>query len=327
MESPIIHRRDFRLRYYEMDAYAEATPVTILNLLEETAFSHCEESGWDVYRLVSEGYGWILLRGGIEMRRYPSYREAFSIESWCSGTKNFYGTREYRILSPSGELLGFARSLWLFFSLERRRPVPVLPDIVEAWRPGGPPAGDLELGAVEGPGPESVEASRSFEVRLSDIDTNGHVNNVNYLAWAIESMPPEARRQAKLTRLRGQFKHEVEYGSTVRPAFRAEADRCLHGAYATRPGETEPYLAAAAESVWTPRPAPESAAAAESRGPSERGRTGETSFGQSRAEEVRPDPRRARQGAGGLRRGFPAPSDRSLALPSREAYIRPGGQP
>jgi len=261
MESPRIHRRDFRLRYYEMDAFAEATPVTILNLLEETAFSHCEESGWDIYRLVSEGYGWILLRGGIEMRRYPSYRETFSIESWCSGTRNFYGTREYRVLGSSGELLGFARSLWLFYSLERRRPNPVLPDIVEAWQPGGGAAGDMELGEVAGPGPDEIDRGRSFEVRLSDIDTNGHVNNVNYLAWALESVPAELRRGSILARLRGQFKHEVAYGSIVRPAIRDEGGRCLHGAYATRPDQTEPYLAATAESVWKARSAATEASA------------------------------------------------------------------
>ena len=255
METQKIHRRDYKLRYYEMNDFAEATPVTVLNLLEETAFSHCEESGWDIYRLVSEGFGWILLRGGIEMHRYPSYREAFAIESWCSGTRNFYGTREYRIYGQGGEQLGFARSLWLFYSLERRRPVAVLPEIVEAWRPGGGPAGQMELEAVEGPSSGEIDGARTFEVRLSDIDTNGHVNNVNYLAWALESVSADRRSTAMLHSLRGQFKHEVAYGSLVRAALREDGERCLHGAYATRPGESESYLAAAAESIWKPRAA------------------------------------------------------------------------
>ncbi len=71
MNQPRMHVRPYRLRYYEMDTWGEATPLTMLNLFEETAFTHCEESGWDVYRLRKNGYGWILLRGSVEMYRYP----------------------------------------------------------------------------------------------------------------------------------------------------------------------------------------------------------------------------------------------------------------
>jgi acyl-ACP thioesterase len=249
------HERNFKLRYYEMDERGEATPVTMLSLLEETAFSHCEESGWDIYRLVSEGYGWILLRGCLEMRRYPAYREPFTIQSWCSGTKAFYGTREYRVLGSRGAVLGYARSLWLFYSLERRRPVPILGEIVSAWKPGGQASGPMELAEIAGPGPAAIDPAHGFEVRLADIDTNGHVNNVNYLAWALETMPQELRQERFLHRVRGQFKREVAYGATVRAAIEGPAtEGCfLHGAYATGPDGGEPYLAAAAESVWLPR--------------------------------------------------------------------------
>jgi medium-chain acyl-[acyl-carrier-protein] hydrolase len=257
MESENSHARNYRLRYYEMDERGEATPVAILNLLEETAFSHCEETGWDVFRLVSEGYGWVLLRGGLRMYRYPAYRDDFRVESWCSGTKGFYGTREYRISDGEGGLLGFARSLWLFYSLERRRPVPVLGDIVSAWKPGGPAAGDLGLDEVEAPAAAALDEERSFAVRLADIDTNGHVNNVNYLAWALESIPEDLRAGRFLSLLRGQFKREVTYGSTVRAALQGGGGPCsfLHGAYATSPDGGEPYLAAVAESAWETRKA------------------------------------------------------------------------
>ncbi len=256
MEITNAHKRDFALRYYEMDGRGEATPVTMLSLLEETAFSHCEESGWDIYRLIAEGYGWILLRGCMEMGRYPAYREPFSIQSWCSATKGFYGTREYRVLARDGSVLGYARSLWLFYSLERRRPVPVLGEIVRAWSPGGPRAGAMDLAEVAGPEPAAIDPERSFRVRLADIDTNGHVNNVNYLAWALETMPPDLREDRFLHRIRGQFKREVAFGSTVRAAMRPEGEEggYVHGAFARAPdGATEDYLAAAAESLWLPR--------------------------------------------------------------------------
>lgn len=236
-----------------MDARGEATPTAVLNLLEDAAFTHCDDSHWSVYRLVSEGYGWVLLRGGLEMSRYPAYGSPFTIETWFSAAKRFYGSREYRVKSGSGETLGWARSLWLFYSLERRRPVPIFDEIIERWAPDGTQAGPMDLGEVGFPEVPEIPHSPSFEVRRSDIDTNGHVNNVNYLAWALEALPPATRAGSFLSSIRGQFKREVTYGSTVSAAVAGpdEAGLLRHGVFA-RNAEGS-YLAAAAASRWLPR--------------------------------------------------------------------------
>ncbi|MBL8966481.1 MAG: hypothetical protein JNG85_05675 [Spirochaetaceae bacterium] len=270
MSDTSLHARSFDLRYCEMNGFGEATPVALADLLEEASFTHCAESGWDIYRLVGEGYGWVLLRGALEMKRYPRYGEGLVVETWVSEARRFYGTREYRIATPRGEELGYARALWLFLSLERRRPLPILDDIVAAWAPNGRSAGPLELTEVAGPaGPpgtgaaaaagaaalEAQGAAPRFDVRFSDIDTNGHVNNVRYLSWGFEALPLGFREERVLTAIRGQYKREVTYGSAVSPLVAEgghEGELAL-GIYAETPAG-ERYLAAAAETRWAPRP-------------------------------------------------------------------------
>jgi acyl-ACP thioesterase len=247
-----MHARSFAPRYSDLGEHGDLSPTALLNILEDASFSHCDEAGWGVYRLVSAGFGWILLRGGLEMRRYPSGRETFTVQTWFSESKRFYGSREYRIETGSGEALGWGRSLWIFYSLERRRPVPILDEIVKAWAPDGTLAGPMELGEVGFPDSEPTAAA-SFEVRRSDIDTNGHVNNVNYLAWALEAMPPEARKDRFLASIRGHFRREVTYGSTVKAAFAGpdESGAMRHGVFAS--DSDGGYLAAAARTLWLPR--------------------------------------------------------------------------
>jgi len=250
-----VHARSFDLRYSEMDGRGEATPVAMLGLMEEAAFTHCEETGWSVPRLLDAGYGWVLLRGGLEMSAYPEYGKRFTIETWCSETRRFYGAREYRIKADDGSTLGWARSLWVFYSLERKRPVPVLGDIVKAWAPDGMPSGPMELGEVGFPGSPSLEELPRFEVRRSDIDTYGHVHNLNYLSWALEALPETLRETKYLSSLRGHYRREVTLGSAISAAF-AEVDgqgRCAHGVFADNGSER--YLAAAAQSHWLPRAA------------------------------------------------------------------------
>jgi acyl-ACP thioesterase len=254
-----IHTRSFDLRYSDMDDRGEATPTALLGLLEDAAFTHCDEAGWGVHRLVQAGYGWVLLRGGLEMERYPALGKRVTVETWCSRTRLFYGERDYRIRSAEGEVLGWARSLWLFCSLERKRPVPVLEEIVKAWAPEGTVAGNMELGEVDFPEALEASASSAFDVRRSDIDTNGHVNNVNYLAWALEALPEAIRRGCYLASIRGQFKREVTYGSMVKAALAGPdlEGTMKHGVFASGPSGS--YLAAAARSRWLPRAAEASA--------------------------------------------------------------------
>jgi medium-chain acyl-[acyl-carrier-protein] hydrolase len=219
MNQPRIHTRKFRLRYYEMNAWGEATPLTILDLFEETAFTHCEKSGWDIYKLRANGFGWILLRGCVHMERYPAHREDITVETWMSASRLFYGQREYVLRGDNGSVMGAARSLWLFYSLERRRPIPVLPEIVRAWGPEGTRSMDRELGEVTAPGPECIDDTRMYDVRGSDIDTNGHVNNINYMEWALEAVPRDIYDNHIMASVEGQYIKEVRYGQRVWPAL------------------------------------------------------------------------------------------------------------
>ena len=146
-----IHTRSFDLRYSDMDDRGEATPTALLGLLEDAAFTHCDKAGWGVHRLVQAGSAGSSCAGASRWQKYPSLGKRFTVETWCSRTRLFYGERDYRIRSAEGEVLGWARSLWLFCSLERKRPVPVLEEIVKAWAPEGTVAGTMELVEVDFP--------------------------------------------------------------------------------------------------------------------------------------------------------------------------------
>ncbi len=217
-----VHTRSFTPRYYEMDYHGEVTPTTILSLFEESSFSHLDCTGWDAYRLRQEGFGWILVQGGFSMARYPRYRESFSIETWVSACRLFYGFREFRIKNDEGEELGRADSLWVFYDLDKKKPTKIKQDILDAWRPD--PRLELRRGGVpEGLQTPECLSDRTYDVRLSDIDTNGHVNNVNYLEWGLESVPLEVHRDYFLHRVEGAYLHEVTYGAKVHPACREVA--------------------------------------------------------------------------------------------------------
>ena len=81
--------RDYDIRYKDVNDRQEATPVAILNFVEETAADHCAHIGKNVFDLQKEGIGWVLYAGCFRMDRYPVYREKIRIVTWISRLKGF----------------------------------------------------------------------------------------------------------------------------------------------------------------------------------------------------------------------------------------------
>ena len=53
--------KQFELRYFEMNKFGEASPTTILALLEETAADHCYSINHSLYDLMLQNIGWVLV--------------------------------------------------------------------------------------------------------------------------------------------------------------------------------------------------------------------------------------------------------------------------
>jgi len=108
---------------------------------------------------------------------------------------------------------------------------------------------------VDFPYEPEPDSPHRFDVRRSDLDTYGHVHNLNYLSWGLEALPEELSESRYLASMRGHYRREVTLGSAISAAFVPVDDdgRCAHGVFAH--SGSERYLAAAAETRWLPRAA------------------------------------------------------------------------
>lgn len=209
------------VNYYDLNLHQELSPVSLLNFLEETAIRHSKSVGVGVEKLLALGKGWLLTRWSVQMDRYPKWGETVNIETWPFRFERFYATREFSITDKDHQILGRATSLWIFFDLNRKRPVRIPPEIIEAY-------GTSEERMVHDPFSDLPQIKNAayetpFRVRLSDIDTNDHVNNIKYVEWTLESLPPEVHRNFQLASLEVAYCKETNFGCTIR-AEAAEAE-------------------------------------------------------------------------------------------------------
>ena len=206
--------KEFDLRYFEMNKSGEASPITMLTLLQETAADHCYSAGHSLFSLMSENLGWVLLSGVMQMERYPKYKEKIIIRTWISEYHAIRGIRENIIYDEQYNVIGRAKGLWVFYNIQKRRPTKIHKDFKEKW------SSSQEL-CIEHNISNKIEAINSaesmieFKVNMYDMDTNKHVNNIRYLQWLMESIPEDILDNYYLYSIDGRFISEAQYGDVI----------------------------------------------------------------------------------------------------------------
>ncbi|RXJ99469.1 acyl-ACP thioesterase [Arcobacter sp. CECT 8986] len=206
--------KEFELRFFEMNRLGEASPITVLMLLQETAAEHCDYAGHNLLSLMSENLGWVLLSGVMQMYRYPLYKEKIIIRTWISKYYAVRGVRENIIYDKDYNIIGRARGLWLFYDIKRRRPRKIEPDFLEIWSSYKQISLNKSLTNKIEP-LNSFEYQKEFKVNKYDTDTNKHVNNLRYLQWLLESLPDDIQNNYYLYFIDGHFISEAQYGDVI----------------------------------------------------------------------------------------------------------------
>lgn len=238
------------MRYFEMNQFGEASPTSILALLEETAADHCYAINHSLYDLFDQNIGWVLVSGIMKMERYPVYKEKITIRTWLSSYTTIKGFRENIIYDEQGNIIGRAKGLWVFFDIERRRPAQIFDDIKDKW--SFCTEESLEQDIVKKLAvPEDSEHMRRFKVNRFDVDTNHHVNNLRYFQWALDSVPEVVPDNNFLHIIDGRFISEANLGDEILSFAHEEeqANSFLHNIKTSLNGK----VCATARTVWKRR--------------------------------------------------------------------------
>lgn len=208
-----------RIRYSEVDHTETLTLPSLINYFQDCSTFQSEEIGLGISVLKGRGKVWILSSWQIEVKRYPKFGEQVQTETWATGFKGFYGTRNFRMKTKDGEVLAYANSLWVFMDIKSGRPFRPTAEDVEAYQAEAP----LQMEEVSRKItlPEVTEEKAVFPVRRDQIDTNEHVNNCQYIQMATEAMPECARAG----RIRVEYKKSAVLGDMIYPKTASEEER------------------------------------------------------------------------------------------------------
>lgn len=237
---------NYYAHYYDVDAHRRVTPFALLRYFEDIAIQQSEEYDVGIDYYDTEHVAWLLSRWDVRINVLPCHREEVRVLTQPMQMRGFLANRRFVIHDGQGVVMVEADSQWIFLDTARRRPR----RITEALYSRYGVAGESEdVPSPRSPRPvEQIHEEREFSVRMGDIDTNGHVNNIRYVEWALEALPREMALETELRRLLVQYKKEVRYGVDVHArTFLHEEDGMTIARHEISNGD---QLACALESHW-----------------------------------------------------------------------------
>ena len=225
-------RYQFKVRSYECGPDGRATLLTVCNLLQEAASLHAASLGFGKgdFAAAGENISWVLTRMVVKMNRYPVWEDEVTVETFPRGGRKIVAWRDFELKDAEGETLGVASSEWMIIDLSTRK-IHAIPETVFAANdPANAPVLGLEPFA-KFRFPETADTAardvRTFAAMKSQIDLNGHVNNVHYIGWMLE--PCESRCPAEMEIV---FRSETLAGDEVRVETAAADGITYHRVFA-----------------------------------------------------------------------------------------------
>lgn len=207
-----VFKKEFPVRYHELDFHGCVQPVTLLNYVQDAAGMHAKELGVSVSDLRVHGLTWVLARIHLIVERYPRAGESVLVHTWPATRQGLFSCREFELFDGEGRITGRATTSWAVLNVASRRPVKLEGNL--------PPYPLLTRRAIDDDFPplpqlpENQPTVLSFRVLRSDLDINQHVNNAVFAGWALETVPDEVAA-GSLVELEISFRAEALYGETV----------------------------------------------------------------------------------------------------------------
>jgi acyl-CoA thioester hydrolase len=180
------YTRQFRVRYYECDAYGHLNNAQYLRYMQETAFDASAQAGYDMDRYEQIGHHWLIRNTEIEYLAALHYDDRVLVKTWVADFRRSTSRRMYEFYRQE-ELVARAHSDWVFLEIASGRPARIPAEMIQAFFPDGAsnPAVQRQPFPLEPPAPAGMFRTRR-RVEFRDLDPVQHVNNAVYLEYVSE---------------------------------------------------------------------------------------------------------------------------------------------
>lgn len=213
--SPTIFTQEVAVAPYQCDISNHITVPMLLNLLMTVSENQSKSLGVDSLTLLKEqGIGWIVTSYEFDIKRLPQIGETVNISTRGTSYNKYFAFREFWVKDSNDNEIVKVNSIWALLNEQTRKMIPVTEKDVARYnsqlvkkmpRLSRPIKVDRD----------NIWQTKQYQVRYGDIDLNGHVNNVHYFDWLLDTLPMSFLMQHQPQTISIRFENEVKYQNEV----------------------------------------------------------------------------------------------------------------
>lgn len=211
-----------RIRYSETDTAGNLTLESLLDYFQDSSIFHSENLGLGVDYLSEKNLAWVLSSWQIVVERYPHLCENVVIGTAPYEFKSFVGYRNFWMDTEDGERLAYANSIWSLMDLGKMAPAKPPIEMVEGYTLSEKLQMDYAPRKITVP--TDGKSQEQIEVRAHHLDTNGHVNNGQYVRMAMEYIPEDFC----IRQLRAEYKKQAVLNDKIFPVVAINDDGTIY---------------------------------------------------------------------------------------------------
>lgn len=205
--------RSFPISSFDVDAKKQASMQAISRYLQEIATLHADELKFGFHDMIRQGRGWLLAQMKVRVERFPQIHEMIHISTWSNGVDGRYATRDFRIRDGEGGIIAAASTSWFVVDIADKK----ICRLDEYFNPEDFTCTDWALGGKPGRVRPLSDPDMETEVvaRYSDLDINGHMNNVKYLELILDMFKTDFRLSHDIYEIEMNFLKETVEGDVL----------------------------------------------------------------------------------------------------------------
>lgn len=198
----------FLIQWYDTDLNGQIKMSAIANYLQESAWRHANHLGFGYEETKKRNEFWVIISLMVRMTGFPEWGETITVETWPKGIDRLFAFRDFKIMDENGAVIGAATSTWMILDQDTRRPKSV--DIVKPVLHMA-----VNQGGLDGNAPllmplKEISATELRQVRFSEVDQNGHVNNIRYIDWCLDTLSAEWHKTHRIRSMVINYLSEVK---------------------------------------------------------------------------------------------------------------------
>lgn len=213
MDELALYEERIRLRTSDFDCFDRLTPSAVLDLVQEVAGKHADLMNIGYKDLIKHNRTWVLLSTRVKFLKNPSLSSELVVSTWPRKKSLAHFDRDSMILDYNGDVIAKIHQKWVIIDYKERRIV--LPRYFDypLKEMCEKKAFDDELKKLED---FSIEGLDCYDIKVlqSDLDHNGHVNNVKYIQYITNIIKFD--KSTVITDLQIDYIHELKADEIIK---------------------------------------------------------------------------------------------------------------